>query len=325
MKHIARTKSIILALLMLLTTVLGVQAQSENKEPDPAFREKAAHVETSRKPYYGQNAVVDTYELDGIYYSVDTTTGEVTEIIPNVINYEITANYTEDQLRVMAEEIVMKFLGEKVDLSQMTLSVGQKIGTFFFRWEDQVKKLDDGTIAFVQVGLSQNGDFLNLINTLPFGHGTPKVRPIIKKSPNLIGPFNQIYANGGSYWSKNGSMTPVTGGYFYLYPQSYCTAPYCYQFLYSSSNAAGGWYPPANSNTKAAVFIPGTHAIGGVTYQVKDSRSIVVSNYYVLQNAWYDTWVSITTSASQYGVRGIVMQNTSGSEVAWDEAWVYNP
>ncbi len=325
MKYIAKATSIILALLMLLTTALSVQAQSENKKPDPAFREKATHVEKSRKPYYGKSAAVDIYVLDGIYYSVDATTGEVVEIIPDVISYEITPTYTEDQLRGMAEEIVNRFLEKKFDLSDMTFSLGQKIGTYFFRWEDQGKKLDDDSIAFVQVGLSQNGDFLNLINTLPFGHGIPKVHPMIQKMPNLIGPFNEIYANGGSHWSKSGSMTSVTGGYFYLYPSSYCTASYCYTFYYSSGNAAGGWYPNSNSNTKAAVFIPSTHAIGGVTYTVKDMYSNVVSSYYVLQNAWYNTWVSITSSASQYGISGIVMQNTSGSEVAWDEAWVYNP
>lgn len=327
MKRTIKTANVVLILLMLITqTVLSVQAQSEkNKKPDPAFRDKATHLEKSHKPYYGKNAIVDVYELNGIYYSVDSSNGEVVEIIPDTINYEITATYTEDQLRSMAEEIVVRFLGEKIDLSQMTFSVGQKIGTYFFRWENASKKLEDNSITFIQVGLSQNGDFLNSFNTLPFEHKSPKVQLRVTSSPNLIGPFNEIYANDGAYWSKTGSMTSVTGGYFYLYPSSYCTASYCSKFRYSSSNAAGGWYPNSNNNTKASVFIPGTHAIGGVTYQVKDSRSIVVSNYYVLQNAWYNTWVSITTSASPYGISGIVMQNTSGSEVAWDEAWVYNP
>jgi len=285
MKYAAKTINVVLVLLMLLTqTVLGVQAKPENKKPDPAFRDKATHVEKSRKPYYGKNAVVDIYELDGIYYSVEVNTGEVTEIIPDVINYEITATYTEDQLKSMAEEIVVQFLGEKVDLSQLTLSLGQKIGTYFFRWEDQAKKLDDGSTVFVQVGLSQNGDFLNLINTLPFSHGNPKVQLKITKMPNLIGPFNQIYANGGPYWSKTGSMTSVTGGYFYLYPASYCTASYCYKFLYSSGNAAGGWYPNSNTNTKASVFVPSTHAIGGVIYTVKNKYSVVVSSYGSVQD-----------------------------------------
>jgi len=81
----------------------------------------------------------------------------------------------------------------------MTFSLGQKIGTYFFRWEDQGKKLDDGTISFVQVGLSQNGDFLNFVNTLPFGHGPAKVSPMVKKRPNYIGPYNSIFANGGAF------------------------------------------------------------------------------------------------------------------------------
>jgi len=120
-------------------------------------------------------------------------------------------------------------------------------------------------------------------------------------------------------------MSSATGGYFYLYPASYCTAANCYKFYYSASNRAGGWYPGANLRTKASVFIPSTHAIGLVTHTVKNRLSQVVSTYLVNQNAFYNTWVSITTNTSVEGIRGIVMQNTTPYEVAWDEAWVYNP
>lgn len=283
-KKMTKAANIFVVVLILLTqTVFGVYAKSEkNKKPDPSFKDKATHVEKSHKPYYGDTAVVDIYELDGIYYSVDADTGEVAEIIPDVINYEVTATYSEDQLREMAEDLVTQFLGEKLDLSQLTFSLGQKIGTYFFRWEDQAKKLDDGTTAFVQVGLSQNGDFLNLFNTLPFGRGTPKVRPAITSIPNLIGPFNEIYANRtanttSTYWIASGTMTSTTGGYFYLYPASYCTAGYCSTFLYttqsSSGSSAATWKPNPNTNTKASVFIPSTHATATVTYKITKNNN----------------------------------------------------
>jgi len=326
MKQIAKATNIVLVMLMLLTqTVFSVQAKSENKKPDPSFRDKATHIEKSHKPYYGKNAVVDTYELDGIYYSVDASTGEVAEIIPDVINYEITATYTEDQLQDMAESIVVQFLGEKVDLSQMTFSLGQKIGTYFFRWEDQSKKLDDSSTVFVQVGLSQNGDFLNLFNTLPFGHGNLKVHAKLTRMPNLIGPFNQIYANGGAYWSQSTGMNSATGGYYYLYPSSACTASHCSKFFYKSgSNTTGGWFPNANTNTRASVFIPSTHAVGTTTYVIKRGN-LTTFNSTVNQNLWFNTWVSITSSTVTSGIVSINMTSTSSSEVAWDEAWVYNP
>jgi len=326
MKLSIKATNIVLVILMLLAqTVLGAQAKSDNKKPDPSFKDKAEHVEKSRVPYYGRNAVVDVYELDSMYYSVDAINGDIVEIIPSVINYEIDATYTEEQLKNIAETMVAQFLGEKVNLNKMTFSLGKKVGTFFFRWEDDFRKMEDGSLPFIQVGLSQNGDFLNFFNTLPFELKTPKVQSRIVNQPNLIGPFNQVYANGGPKWSKTGSMTSTQGGYFYLYPSSICTAGYCSKFMYSSSGAAGGWYPNSNTSTKAAVFIPGTHAIGGVTYTVKNNLSVVVSNYYVLQNSWYNTWVSVTPSTSSNGIASVGMQNTSGSEVAWDEVWVYNP
>ena len=329
MKHTTKITNIVLVLVMLLTqTVLSVHAQGENKKPDPAFRDKAAHIEKSHKPYYGKNAVVDTYELNGIYYSVDTVNGDVVEIIPDVINYEITATYSEDQLRGIAELMVLQFLGEKVNLNKMTFSLGEKIGTYFFRWEDDSKKLDDDSIAFVQVGLSQNGDFLNFINTLPFERKSPKVQLRAANGPNFIGPFNEIYANRNAntsttYWSATGSMTSTTGGYFYLYPSSICTAPYCSKFLYSSGSAAGGWYPNANFNTKASVFIPSTHAVANVTYVIK-RNNLTTFNISVNQNVWFNTWVSVTPSIVS-GIKAINMASPGGSEAAWDEAWVYNP
>lgn len=332
-----KATDILLVVLMLFTqNVLSVHAKSEkNKKPDPAFKEKATHIEKSHKPYYGDTTVVDIYELDGIYYSVDAVTGEVAEIIPNSINYEITPTYNEVELQGMAEEIVSQFLGEEVDLSTLTFSLGQKIGTYFFRWEDNDKKLEDGTTAFVQVGLSQNGDFLNLFNTLPFGHGNPKVHPLVTKIPSLIGPFNEIYANRtanttSTYWVASGSMTSTTGGYFYLYPASYCTAGYCSTFLYttqsSSGSSAATWKPNSNTNTKASVFIPSTHATASVTYKITQNNGST-TNSTVNQNAFYNSWVSITLSTISNGIKSITLNNlgSSGLQVAWDETWVYNP
>jgi len=163
---------------------------------------------------------------------------------------------------------------------------------------------------------------------LPFENKSPKVQLRTANAPNFIGPFNEIYANRNAntsttYWSATGSMTSTTGGYFYLYPSSICTAPYCSKFLYSSGNAAGGWYPNANFNTKASVFIPSTHAVASVTYVIK-RNNLTTFNISVNQNVWFNTWVSVTPSIVS-GIKAINMASPGGSEAAWDEAWVYNP
>jgi len=329
MKEISKIAAFFLLLVFFSPLSSPVQAKEKEKKPDPFFRTKATHVDRSHIPYYSSNAIVDTYVADGILYSVDIATQDVVGIEPEVMTYKVDAVYNEDQLRGMAEILIVDFLGDKVKLDKLSYSLEKKIGTYFFRWEDNAKKLENGSVAFVQVGLSQNGDFLNFFNNLSFVNALSFERksPKVQLRPNLIGPFNQIYANDGNYWTRTGTMSSVTGGYCYLYPASWCQPT---TFRYKAGNTAGGtygtWTPQANTNTKAAVFIPGTNATAIATYVITLGQGHGTTTYQVDQNAYADSWVSITAGPSAWGIVSISLQNRGPStkRFAWDEVWVYN-
>ncbi len=324
MRHETRHKNFnfILTILLFTQLILPVHAQGENKKTNPAFKDKATYVERDHIPYYGKNAVVDIYRADGMLYNVDTVTQEVVEIYPEAMVYQINGGYSEDQLRGMAETMVAGFLGSKVQLGKLSFSLDRKSGLFFFRWSDTSQKLYYGDYAFIQVGLSQNGDFLNFYNTLPFGQDG--------MAP-LIGPFNQIYANGGAYWSGTGGWTVATGGWYYLHPSG-CSGSFCSTFYYAGTNYGGGgliygyWWPNYNTNTKASVFITNTHATAYATYILYDNN-YNYSSYTLNQQPWNNTFVSITPSVYQNGIHVVSLNNygTPGYELDWDELWVYNP
>lgn len=74
MKKISRITTFFLVALLFAQSVLVVEAKGESKTPDPGFKDKATYIEKSRVPYFGNDAVVDTYLADGILYSVDIVT-----------------------------------------------------------------------------------------------------------------------------------------------------------------------------------------------------------------------------------------------------------
>ena len=279
---------------------------------------------------------MDTYLLNGINYSTDAVSQQIVEIIPQDIQYKTDATFSQNELKGQAEKLISDFLGNNVDLSTLSFSIGKKIGTYFFRWDDNARKLDDGTPAYIQVGLSANGDFLNLINTLPFGN-----TPTISKGSNtgqpaslavspMVGPFNDVYANGSpTYWRGSVSFTQRTGGWYYLHPSG-CSGTFCSKFYTAPGSSSGGidgqWNARANSNTEASVFIPSTYASATVTYSVGTNNQGTIRTQ-VNQNIWFNSWVLLTSSAVSSGISLVLLVNVaaSGTSVAWDECWVYNP
>jgi len=313
--------------------VLVAQAKGAGNKPDPTFKDRATHIDKSHVPYFGKNAVVDTYVADGFLYSVDTISQDVVDIGPEVLNYQTDATFSEDQLRGMAETMVVQFLGNKVELDKLSFSLGQKVGTYFFRWDDTSKQLDDGSFPYIQVGLSQNGDFLNFYNTLSFGHDkTAATSAKAYANIMLIGPFNQIYANGGAYWTGSGGWYTTNGGYYYYYPSG-CSGTFCSKFYYAYQNTggagliSGNWWPASNTNTKAAAFIPSTNATAVVNYQIVKNNGTYFFTQ-IDQNAYYNAWASIAATAVSNGIRQVALNNYGTATynlVAWDEVWVYNP
>lgn len=343
MKIFRFSKLVLLAVILVFSIFssanLNVLAKTPNNKPDPNFQSTASYVQQTRRPWYSKTAKVNIYQADGLYYEIDATSGMVTQIQPSDINYKIDATYTQNELKKQAQTMVANFTKNKVNLNSLSLTIGKKIGTYFFRWENKSQKLEDGSSSFIQVGLSQNGDFLNFVNTIPFATDNRVDHQQIEErdvTPN-IGPFNEIYANADSsvswnttYFKKiSGTMSATTGGYYYLAGSPVCTQTYCTKFAYTSATGgtSGAWYPNANANVQAAVFVPSTHATQNVTYTIKRTNGTSFTSASVNQNAFYNAWANITTSTVANGIKQVTLVNNglSSNEVAWDELWVYNP
>lgn len=180
---------------------------------------------------------------------------------------------------------------------------------------------------FIQVGYSITGEFLNLVNTLPFAKSIAETDS--STFVPYIGPFNEIYANGGSRWSVTGPSvnTQNNAGYCFLYPADWCTPTnFYYKSGVSSYPTSGMWLPNSNSNVQASAFIPSTHATGAPLYYVYIT-GYNTQSWSINQNLYYNTWVKITQEGTVANINEIKMMNYVGSqyEVAWDETWVYNP
>lgn len=169
MKPITKIITLMLVLLLIPPFVLPVQAQSGNNWPNPNFMASATPAGKTSMPYYDLDSMIDIYLSDGLSYYVDEDTQAVVQIFtPDEYLHETTTDYSEDQLRNMAETIAYSFIKGDTRLESLSFSLGQKMDNYFFHWDDTSKQLYDGTHPFIQIGLSQNGDFLNLVNTLPF-------------------------------------------------------------------------------------------------------------------------------------------------------------
>ena len=63
MKNVTKTAISIFMVLAFFSMVLPVQAIGNDTKPNPLFKNSASHIDRSRRPYYGNDAVVDTYLL----------------------------------------------------------------------------------------------------------------------------------------------------------------------------------------------------------------------------------------------------------------------
>lgn len=275
-------------------------------------------------PYYDELAQVEYYQSNENIYTYEINSGVIVELIPKmVVGNQITSEQlSTTELQKKALLMIDQFAG-KVDFETLTYHLGRKGDNYFFRWENQTKKMSSGMFPFLQVGLTVQGSLLNYVNTLTLGEGLFLTSENQKGSLNpKIGPFNEIYSNGGSKWSGTGFITWENAGYCYIYGGSWCTPKNVF-WTYNDVPKAGSWSPNSNSNVKGAVFIPYNHATSPVTYSVYTNGPTY--NISVDQNSWYNAWVNlnITTYAT---ISKIKMGNPSnGLQTAWDETWVYNP
>lgn len=122
-------------------------------------------------PYYSLNHDLTHYETKTRLYLVYSNSHDIIEITPKDLpqGSELTplAPLGEKELEQKARAFVA-LASPKVNLDGLTFAMTSKVETFFFRWEDHTKVLDDGSsYPYVQVGFSRDGELLNYYNTLP--------------------------------------------------------------------------------------------------------------------------------------------------------------
>lgn len=128
-------------------------------------------VDVSAFPHYRAEIELTSYETDGNYFTVYSDHHQIIEIIPKVSpltdELPLVPNFSIDTLEQQARELIA-LLAPDTNLDGLIFVPGEKIRTYFFRWEGRTKPLlDDGmSYPFVQVGFNENGELLNYINTL---------------------------------------------------------------------------------------------------------------------------------------------------------------
>ena len=133
------------------------------------FSEAVEYMRTTGLPFYSQNARVEVYHSARMEYMVDITSQQIIEmqLLPvGNPSYHTTPRLAPAELEQRARQLIASS-GANLNLSTLTPDFGNKIDTFFFRWEDRSRSMPDGEARFVQVGYSAAGDFLNYYNTLP--------------------------------------------------------------------------------------------------------------------------------------------------------------
>lgn len=308
-------------------------------EPDTSTIAYHSH---TTMPYYGEVVNTERYSTDRNYYTINVDTGKILEVVIIDQNgYSVEPVYSQDELQKKALEYIKMFAPD-LDISNLSLRTSQKIGTFFFRWENHSVELSDGTVPFVQVGLSYSGDFLTYVNTLDFAK-TDVVSSVLSSPftisvtgvllPRKAITWIETYANGGGYWTlESGSVVSYTGGYCYLYsascPGSFTDKSKFYYKATTTGTATKGLWTPSYHNYKVKVqaFIPWIHATYTAAKYEINLPSGVTYDYYVNQNIYSDTYALVTPNPINT-ISSIRLRNKASSasyEVAWDEIQVWS-
>lgn len=282
---------------------------------------------------YDNLARIERYETGKYQYSIDINTDQIIEIfLVDDRKYSTEALFSEDQLMKLAVDYTKKYIGD-YNLDQLPIQISDKEKTiFFFRWEDKSKNLTSGITPFIQISLSKGGDVVNYVNTIPLSSYSLPM-PSSHKLATTLELFNEIYANGGNYWTGVLGFpvsTQSNAGYCYLYdtcsPQNFYYANTCF----GCSSKIGRWSPRSSlAYVVEAAFIPGTHATTLIAcYDSYYNGGSTAHEKCINQSIYSDVWV-YTTQNALYDIRRVDLSNQSdGSatrEIAWDEIWVKTP
>jgi hypothetical protein len=115
-------------------------------------------------PYYSLDKKLSNYETESNTYALYSQKHQIIEVIPKQMPSESEGSVQELEQKVRE---MIALISPDVTLNALTPAHKMKTGTYFFRWEDRSKFLDDGNPAYIQVGINGKGEVLNYVNTLP--------------------------------------------------------------------------------------------------------------------------------------------------------------
>lgn len=116
-------------------------------------------------PYYSLDKKLSDYETKSNTYVLYSQTHQIIEIAPK--QSPLGSEGSAQELEQKAREIIAQ-IAPDVNFDALILTKSQKMGAYFFHWEDRSKFLDDGhSYPSVQIGLNGKGELLSYYNTLP--------------------------------------------------------------------------------------------------------------------------------------------------------------
>lgn len=122
-------------------------------------------------PYYSMENELDFYQSGEFTFRVDSKSGQIVEVYPADSSTVFALKDKEislDELETLAKDIIAQ-LAIEVEYELLTLQVGSKGEVnYFFRWNGGDPNETDFGKCYIQVGLTKDGQLLNLVNTLPF-------------------------------------------------------------------------------------------------------------------------------------------------------------
>lgn len=288
---------------------------------------------------YNPSIAIEKYQTEKYFYTVDIASGQILEIMPidstrfrREFDDKETV-YSQDALEKMALTLISA-VSEDVDISSLQPIFSDKNErNYFFRWENSASKLPDGMTSFIQVGLSAKGELLNYVNTLSAGIKQEKtfLQQIGVFPTSVLASFNELYANGGGYWSwlKNGSSATIKSNAGYCYIVGWCSPK---NFYWSYTDATT--YPPKNEpyingqwdvNPSSQyiylyAFIPSTNATAYSRYTASYDNGTKWDGATIDQEIYSNVWAFVLGPHFNYGV--VRLDNNddiAGYKVAYDE------
>ena len=286
---------------------------------------------------YSASVQVEEYQTSEYNYFVDIETAQILEIMPiDSTHFRRNASsgqpvYAPETLENLALGYIGKIAG-KVDLESLQLIASDKGGrNYFFRWEDPTGKLPDGGAPFIQVGLSVNGDLLNYVNTLPVALDPSYafLQQFGLLPLNARASFNELYANGGGYWSwvNGGASSSTISNAGYCYYAGWCS-PKNFYWGYTDATTSpntpyikGMWdVNPSSQYIYLDAYVPNTHADAYSAYTATYNNGANYETAIIDQSIYSNVWVRVLGPHFNYGV--VTLDNDDDSanwRVAWDE------